>query len=289
METGLGLKSKQCAGVVFQPIATADFKQIVDETEELLAGTAEETGTKVATHDDEYGYRWLILRDDDPDDLVVAMNTVSVELQGARLRRPPARRGVRVRGRERQADLLHLQLQARRLLPLRARRPARRPATARKSSASRPSWPASCPGKRTWPAGSRSGTSRCRRFSLWSGGARPRTMRLRALSCRSRRCSPAAVSRHLLERSRSRPRTACRAPTRTPWRSRPRSPPWSRRPRPQPAPSLSRPWPCRPRCSAWATSFPPLRRPSRPGRPFFWASWRSFSVASRSSVVAPSS
>ena len=83
METGLGLKSKQCAGVVFQPIATADFKQIVTETEELLAGTAEETGTKVATHDDEYGYRWLILRDDDPDDLVVAMNTVSVELQGA--------------------------------------------------------------------------------------------------------------------------------------------------------------------------------------------------------------
>jgi len=83
MDTGLGLKSKQCAGVVFQPIATADFKQIVDETEELLAGTAEETGTKVATHDDEYGYRWLILRDPDFDDLVVAMNTVSVELQGA--------------------------------------------------------------------------------------------------------------------------------------------------------------------------------------------------------------
>ena len=83
LETGLGLKSKQCAGVVFQPIATADFKAIVTETEELLAGTAEETGTKVETHDDEYGYRWLILRDDDPDDLVVAMNTVSVELQGA--------------------------------------------------------------------------------------------------------------------------------------------------------------------------------------------------------------
>jgi hypothetical protein len=82
METGLGLKSKECAGVVFQPIATADFKQIVTETEELLAGTAEETGTKVESHDDEYGYRWLILRDSDFDDLVVAMNTVSVQLQG---------------------------------------------------------------------------------------------------------------------------------------------------------------------------------------------------------------
>jgi len=83
METGLGLKSKQCAGVVFQPIATADFKQIVAETEELLKGTAEETGTEVRTHDDQYDYRWLILRDPDFDDLVVAMNTVSVELQGA--------------------------------------------------------------------------------------------------------------------------------------------------------------------------------------------------------------
>jgi hypothetical protein len=83
METGLGLKSRQRAGVVFQPIGTADFKQIVTETEELLKGTAEETGTKIKTHDDEYGYRWLILEDPDPDDLVVAMNTVSVELQGA--------------------------------------------------------------------------------------------------------------------------------------------------------------------------------------------------------------
>jgi hypothetical protein len=83
METGLGLKSRQRAGVVFQPIGTADFKQIVEETEQLLAGTAEETGSKIKTHDDEYGYRWLILEDPDPDDLVVAMNTVSVELQGA--------------------------------------------------------------------------------------------------------------------------------------------------------------------------------------------------------------
>jgi hypothetical protein len=81
LETGLGLKHRECAGVVFQPIGTADFKQIVTETEELLAGTAQETGTKVTSRDDEYGYRWLILRDPDFDDLVVAMNTVSVQLQ----------------------------------------------------------------------------------------------------------------------------------------------------------------------------------------------------------------
>ena len=83
LETGLGLKHRERAGVVFQPIGTADFTQIVAETEELLAGTAEETGTKIEARDDEHGYRWLILNDPDFDDLVVAMNTVSVQLQGA--------------------------------------------------------------------------------------------------------------------------------------------------------------------------------------------------------------
>jgi hypothetical protein len=83
LETGLGLKHRECAGIVFQPVGTADFQQIVTETEELLAGTAEETGTTVEARDDEYGYRWLILRDPDFDDLVVALNTVSSQLQNA--------------------------------------------------------------------------------------------------------------------------------------------------------------------------------------------------------------
>ena len=51
------------------------------ETEELVRGTAEETGTKVESTDDEFGYRWLVLRDDDFEDLVVSLNTVSVQLQ----------------------------------------------------------------------------------------------------------------------------------------------------------------------------------------------------------------
>ena len=81
LETGLGIKGRNVAGIVFQPLATADFASIVSDTEELLRGTAEESGTKVESSDDEYGFRWLILRDSDFDDLVVALNTVSTELQ----------------------------------------------------------------------------------------------------------------------------------------------------------------------------------------------------------------
>jgi hypothetical protein len=80
-ETGLGLKHRGVAGIVFQPLATADFKQIVTDTEELLRSAAQDTGTTVETANDEFGYRWLILRDDDFDDLVVSLNTVSSQLE----------------------------------------------------------------------------------------------------------------------------------------------------------------------------------------------------------------
>ena len=81
METELGMKTPGSAGIVFQPLNTADFEQILSDTEELLAGTAEETGTTIESSDDAHGYRWIILRDPDFEDLVVAMNTLSTELQ----------------------------------------------------------------------------------------------------------------------------------------------------------------------------------------------------------------
>jgi hypothetical protein len=82
LETGHEIHSRGSSGIVFQPLGTADFKSIVEDTEELVRGTAEETGTTVETADDEFGYRWLILRDPDFEDLVVSLNTVSVQLQG---------------------------------------------------------------------------------------------------------------------------------------------------------------------------------------------------------------
>jgi hypothetical protein len=81
LETGLNLQHKGVAGIVFQPLGTADFEQIITETNELLRSAAEDTGTDVESADDEFGYRWLILRDRDFEDLVVSLNTVSGELQ----------------------------------------------------------------------------------------------------------------------------------------------------------------------------------------------------------------
>jgi hypothetical protein len=82
LETSLGLKPRGSAGIVFQPLATGDFQQIVKDAEELLKASSEDTGTTVETRDDDYGYRWIVLRDPDFDDLVQAINVVSTELTG---------------------------------------------------------------------------------------------------------------------------------------------------------------------------------------------------------------
>jgi hypothetical protein len=82
LETALGLKSTGEAGIVFQPLATADFQGIVADMEEVVRGTGSDTGTTVDTKDDTFGYRWMILRDPDFDDLVVGVNAVSTALEG---------------------------------------------------------------------------------------------------------------------------------------------------------------------------------------------------------------
>ena len=82
LETALDIKHKGVAGIVFQPIGSADFDGVVKDAEELVRSMGEENDTKVESADDEFGYRWLILRDPDFEDLVVSLNTISTELQG---------------------------------------------------------------------------------------------------------------------------------------------------------------------------------------------------------------
>ena len=81
MELELGLKSSGKAGIVFQPLATADFDGIVRDMEEVVRGTGEETGTTVSKEDDSFGYRWMIVADPDFEDLVVGINAVSTAIE----------------------------------------------------------------------------------------------------------------------------------------------------------------------------------------------------------------
>lgn len=82
LEMSLNMKSRGTAAIVFQQIASADFKQILTDSEALITSAAGDTGTTISQSDDDYGYRWMVFKDDDFDDLVTSVNTVASELQG---------------------------------------------------------------------------------------------------------------------------------------------------------------------------------------------------------------
>ena len=80
-ETELSLTSTGAAAIVFQPLPTSDFDAIVREMEEVVRATAGDSGTRVETSDDTYGFRWLVLKGGEFDDLVVGINAVSSALE----------------------------------------------------------------------------------------------------------------------------------------------------------------------------------------------------------------
>jgi hypothetical protein len=81
-ETELGIRTAGRAAIVFQPLATADFSSIVKDMEQVVEATAADSGITIETDDDTYGFRWLILRGQDFDGLVVGVNAVSGALEG---------------------------------------------------------------------------------------------------------------------------------------------------------------------------------------------------------------
>jgi hypothetical protein len=80
-ETELSISSRGAAAIVFQPLSNADFQSILKDMEEVVRATASDSGVTVDTSDDSYGYRWLVLRGGDFDDLVVGINGVSSSLE----------------------------------------------------------------------------------------------------------------------------------------------------------------------------------------------------------------
>jgi hypothetical protein len=80
-ETQLQVTTRGAAGIVFHPLQTADFLSIVRDTEQVVEATASDAATTVESSNDSYGYRWLILRGKDFDQLVVGINAVSGSLE----------------------------------------------------------------------------------------------------------------------------------------------------------------------------------------------------------------
>jgi hypothetical protein len=75
------------AAIVFQALATSDFESTLRDMEEVVTATGGDSGTKVSTQDDSYGYRWMVLHNPEGapsvEDLAVGINAVSSSIETA--------------------------------------------------------------------------------------------------------------------------------------------------------------------------------------------------------------
>ncbi|AFK17856.1 hypothetical protein E6P09_03655 [Haloferax mediterranei ATCC 33500] len=79
MEADLRFDSADEAALCFSSVDSTDFTETVDAVEEILTAGSEETGTEFRRHTDGHGYNWVILVDDDPEDLVTSVHFAADE------------------------------------------------------------------------------------------------------------------------------------------------------------------------------------------------------------------
>jgi hypothetical protein len=80
MDVEVGLKPAGVAAVIFKPLSAGEFVRAENELQELLDVAARESNSKIERTTDSYGYEWLIVRDDDFEDLVTTVHLVASEL-----------------------------------------------------------------------------------------------------------------------------------------------------------------------------------------------------------------
>ncbi|RLM56664.1 hypothetical protein DVK02_09220 [Halobellus sp. Atlit-31R] len=79
MEADLGFSSVDAAALCFSGVDSTDFEAAVDDVEAILRAGEEETGTTFEVREDSHGWEWVVLRDDDPEDLVTSIHFAADE------------------------------------------------------------------------------------------------------------------------------------------------------------------------------------------------------------------
>jgi hypothetical protein len=83
LQTEHNIEPAGAAAIVFQALQTSEFEAVIKEMEEVVIATGGESGTKVHTEDDSFGYRWMVLHGASVEDLAVGINAVSGSIESA--------------------------------------------------------------------------------------------------------------------------------------------------------------------------------------------------------------
>ena len=88
LEVELGLRRAARRGVVFKPLSAGEFVRAENELRSCSTVAARDSGSRIERKEDELGFDWIVVRDNDFEDLVTTVHLDRLGAAGARLRRP---------------------------------------------------------------------------------------------------------------------------------------------------------------------------------------------------------
>jgi hypothetical protein len=81
LQVELGLKPSGAGALCFKPLSAGEFVRAENEIQELLDVAARESHSKIERKPDDLGFEWLVVRDQQFEDLVATVHLVAQELQ----------------------------------------------------------------------------------------------------------------------------------------------------------------------------------------------------------------
>ncbi len=80
LDTELGLTTGGSGAIAFKPQSSGDFRSAFDDIDKLVEAIAQQSGSKIERKSDEYGYDWIVIHDDQLEDIVGAAHALAAEL-----------------------------------------------------------------------------------------------------------------------------------------------------------------------------------------------------------------
>ncbi len=83
LESSTGLRPSGQGAVAYKPASGAAFATTGEDLHRLLQLSGEQSATTIGSHDDRYGYRWIVVEDPDVEDIVTSIHLVNRALEDA--------------------------------------------------------------------------------------------------------------------------------------------------------------------------------------------------------------
>lgn len=83
LQTQLSVKPTGRGGLALRPLSASEFAETEKEMRQLLETGAKETGSRLALAKDEYGYRWVVVEDEQFEDVVSTLYAATISMADA--------------------------------------------------------------------------------------------------------------------------------------------------------------------------------------------------------------